>query len=205
MIHRVALTVALLVVPSFASAQSSNLADAPQIASETTLSNYSARIASGLARPKSAKASGVDSRYFLQPVGTRKEPILAGWASAILPGAGSFYAGNNRHGVIHAGVALASLVVMVAGTGACYTADCGGGMATVGYLGYLVNDVWSIFTAVSDANTFNAKGATPGGRVVGQLFLDPELHVVVASRASRATRVPSQGAELQVQVLSWKF
>lgn len=94
-----------------------------------------------------------------------KNAVVAGVLSWIVPGLGSFYAGNSRHGAIHLGLHVVFFGVMIAGIGSAFE-DCltstdptcgtgGAGTFYAGFVGTLVNGVWSIFTAVKDANTAN--------------------------------------------------
>jgi len=145
-----------------------------------------------------------------QQAAGRKEPVVAGLLSWIVPGVGSFYAGNNRHGAIHLGVGVGSLIAMVAGAAAAVeTVDIntgevsGGGLGllVVGYLVYVVNDVWSIFTAVFDANRHNT--GSSGGRVVGELYLAPEVRGVGSAMSSPETG--ASGSRLGLQVLKLRF
>lgn len=79
-----------------------------------------------------------------------KSPVAAGILSLLMPGVGSFYAGNSRHGFVHFGVAVGSMFVGMASCGQGKDAPCGG--ASVGaILINLVNWPWSIVTAVRDA------------------------------------------------------
>jgi len=145
-----------------------------------------------------------------QQAATRKEPALAGVLSFIIPGLGSFYAGNNRHGIIHLSVHVASFFVMIVGAAAAVdTVDpttgaiSGGGIGTfmVGWLALVVNDIWSIFTAINDANRFNGGGS--GGRVVGELYLAPEVRAVGSAQASPATGTSER--RVGMQLLKVKF
>jgi hypothetical protein len=82
-------------------------------------------------------------------------PVLAGGLSYLFPGVGSLYAGNSKHALVHAGVAVASFVAFAEASGA---KACSSACATVGLTGlftFAVNEVWSIVTAAKDANTFN--------------------------------------------------
>ena len=129
------------------------------------------------------QATAFESQQQVQEI---KSPALAGVLSWIIPGVGSYYAGHNGHGTIHLGIAIGSYIVMIAGATSAVddcssfdsTYDCGSGglgLAAAGWVMYLVNDVWSIFTAVGDAREFNKnaagnQGARPG-RVVGELVV----------------------------------
>ena len=92
-----------------------------------------------------------------------KEPIIAGVLSWLLPGLGSFYADNSKHGVRHLIIEGVGLVVFIAGAAMENDkAGSGDGLIIAGYTVFIVNGVWSIITAVQDANAFNnRKGAGP--------------------------------------------
>lgn len=88
----------------------------------------------------------------------RREPLGAGILSYFVPGMGSFYAGNTRHGVIHFGVVLASV-------GLILQAPVDESDANDGKIGWqsrallsanLLNWGWSIVSAVNDARANNA-------------------------------------------------
>jgi hypothetical protein len=101
---------------------------------------------------------------------TGKSPFLAGALSAIIPGVGSFYAGNNRHGFVHLLVFVGSVyLIAVNRSTKCTAAEmndpairvgCGDTEAYAALFTFglwAVNDIWSIFTAVSDANKTRAQ------------------------------------------------
>lgn len=79
-----------------------------------------------------------------------KSPLAAGLLSLFMPGVGSFYAGNSKHGFAHFGVALGSAFVAMASCGQGNDAPCGG-VADAAVLVNLVNWPWSIVNAVRDA------------------------------------------------------
>jgi hypothetical protein len=132
----------------------------------------------------------------------RKDPLTAGLLSWLLPGVGSLYAGNSRHGVRHLVIEAGALVVTVIGAAqAVESVDCSGYYCTtdsgswtlylIGLGGMVGNSVWSIFTAVGDANTHNravAPGARQPGRVVGSLYIDPQIRVLGSQAAGTGTR-----------------
>ena len=138
----------------------------------------------------------------------RKEPIVAGVLSWVVPGLGSFYAGHSKHGWTHLAVAGASLVIMVVGVSDCvgddFYSDCdtGLGFAAVGYLGYVVNAIWGIVSAVGDANAAN-RGASAPGRVVGELYLAPEVRAV--RTAAPVEGIPAVPQRTEVRLLTWRF
>lgn len=79
-----------------------------------------------------------------------KSPVAAGLLSALMPGVGSFYAGNSRHGFVHLGIALGAGAVSFMQCGLGNDAPCGG-ISNVATLVQLVNWPWSIVNAVRDA------------------------------------------------------
>src|SRR5262249_29146466 len=87
---------------------------------------------------------------------TERSALGAGLLSYLFPGAGSFYAGNDRHALVHAGIATASAAALAS----TFYDRCPGGRCSVstqvrgwgGLLVYGTNYVWSIVTAVRDAN-----------------------------------------------------
>ena len=107
------------------------------------------------------------SLWPLTPAG-EKSPAAAGALSLLIPGAGSYYAGNGLHGTIHLLTAVASLALLVGEAASCLPLIVYGslsaesdkcnetaGNVTAGV--YLVNWGWSIVTAVRDARSHNAK------------------------------------------------
>jgi hypothetical protein len=87
-----------------------------------------------------------------------KSPALAGVASYLLPGVGSWYAGNDQHARVHGAIALGlGLTGTAMGVGhdcydLCVPNTMLGGLVV---LGYLTNAIWSIVTAVQDAHSYN--------------------------------------------------
>jgi TM2 domain-containing membrane protein YozV len=114
----------------------------------------------------------------------KKDPVIAGALSFLIPGVGSFYAGNNGHGYLHLGIHIVTYVVTIGalvGTANCDTTNCvtnSASSAAIGYVVLLVNDVWSVFTAVGDAHVHNDGAA---GRA-GAGYFDPGV-VVLGSHA----------------------
>ena len=116
----------------------------------------------------SASGSPISSLTAPDPIvpraGSEKDPFVAGLLSWVIPGVGSFYAGNSRHGVTHLVAHLASYGLILGGAASCTTnysgaATCSSSSAAtvgIGFVALVVNDVWSIFTAVSDARATRA-------------------------------------------------
>ena len=88
--------------------------------------------------------------------------LVAGTASAFVPGLGSFYAGHARHGAIHLLVHVVAGTYVLAGSVSCISAwggetDCSDAALDVAAIGWLVNWGWSIVSAINDASAFNAR------------------------------------------------
>ncbi|MHB1096351.1 MAG: hypothetical protein ACYC3F_09255 [Gemmatimonadaceae bacterium] len=107
-----------------------------------------------LRAPASGSVSVVPERTGSAPLlpaeSGAKSPLAAGVLSLFMPGVGSFYAGNSKHGFVHFGIALGSMFVVMASCGQGNDAPCGG-VADAAVLVNLVNWPWSIVTAVRDA------------------------------------------------------
>jgi hypothetical protein len=91
-----------------------------------------------------------------------KNLVLAGFLSYALPGAGSFYAGNDTHGWTHLSIQLAAIATVLVAQSSCKRScpnEVGG--AVLGITVAAVNDIWSIFTAVGDARAANRQLASP--------------------------------------------
>jgi len=132
----------------------------------------------------------------------RREPLLAGLLSFwILPGLGSFYAGNGAHGVRHVAIEMGGSAAMVFGA-------LGGDWSLIyaGLGGIVVNRIWSCATAVNDATAHNrGSGAQRlGGRVVGGVFVDPEARVL-GSRVVGRDGVVRSVPRLGLRLLSLRF
>lgn len=147
-------------------------------------------------RPAPASGSIPDLRQEHASAG-HKSPLLAGVLSYLLPGTGSFYAGNSRHGVRHLAIAAGAMTLAVS-TGCGSDQGWGdfgcpnrgrGTLFLVGLAAYGVNAIWSIVTAVEDADAHNAPTG-PGpqtGRVVGSLYVDPQIRIL-GTRSGTATK-----------------
>ncbi len=79
-----------------------------------------------------------------------RSPVAAGLLSFLIPGAGSFYAGNSKRGFVHLSIALGAAFVGMASCGQGKDAPCGGA-SDVAMLVSLVNWPWSVVSAVRDA------------------------------------------------------
>jgi hypothetical protein len=89
------------------------------------------------------------------PVAGKKSPVAAGLLSLWIPGVGSFYAENRRHGWRHLAIHGASIGVMVA---SCNPGvDSCGAVGAVGLLAFVGNIIWAPVTAVFDAHAANRK------------------------------------------------
>jgi hypothetical protein len=104
-----------------------------------------------------------------------KNPIVAGVASYLFPGLGSLYAGNDRHAAIHLAVAGGSVAAIMGAMADvnCTTKHCSPATQVLAYGGlmtYGVNYVWSLVSAVRDANAHNAAVAAlrPGDSLAAE-------------------------------------
>ena len=103
-----------------------------------------------------------------------KSPALAGVASYLLPGVGSWYAGNDQHARTHGLIALGLGITGVALSAGrdccdmCVPPTLGG---TLVFVGYVTNDIWSAVTAVRDAHAYNDRLRTVSIDVVPALRL----------------------------------
>jgi hypothetical protein len=101
-----------------------------------------------------------------EPVLGERSGVLAGVLSAFVwPGVGSYYAGNSGHGTRHLLIGVGTAGMMLGGLLAacddglswCATDHAGYYVASAGAIGYLVNWVWSIFTATGDVSDYNRR------------------------------------------------
>ena len=97
---------------------------------------------------------------------SEKSPALAALLSWLaFPGVGSYYAGNSAHGTRHVVVGAVSLGGAIALLATCendgfcdFDHDAARLTVTIGLgVTYVVNSVWSIITAVNDAEDFNLR------------------------------------------------
>ena len=124
-----------------------------------------------------------------------KSPTLAGVASYLLPGVGSWYAGNDQHARTHGLIALGLGITGVALSAGrdCYDMCVPPTLlGTLVFVGYLTNGVWSVVTAVQDAHAYNDRLRTVNIDVVPALRL--------AAPSGDATR-----SRIEVQVLRATF
>jgi hypothetical protein len=114
-----------------------------------------------------------------------RSPLVAGVLSGVLPGVGSFYAGNSGHGIRHIVIWAGAGTVTMVGLAKFVALDSGSGSGVtlflVGFSALAINDVWAIVTAVGDANAHNAEEGRRAGRVVGSLYFDPQIRILGAS------------------------
>lgn len=87
-----------------------------------------------------------------------KDPMIAGVLSLILPGAGSFYAGNSPHGIRHLAIEVASYAVLFGACNPGSTVNGCGAALGLSYVALLGNTCWAIVTAVGDARKANSPG-----------------------------------------------
>lgn len=136
----------------------------------------------------------------------QKSAASAGILSFLIPGLGSFYAGAYGHGAIHLSIGVVSFLlygeaassrsseqsctIIGARVAYCTPKRTSGTEAQLGAtLGvYVINDAWSIFTAVRDAHAHNNEA---DGRIAGNFYIEP------------AARQLSRGTGLQLA--SWRF
>ncbi len=131
----------------------------------------------------------------------RKDPTLAGVLSFLIPGVGSFYAGNTTHGIVHLGIHVGSYALIVGEATSCaFDGSCtgSGGLVAAGYLVLLGNDVWSIFTAVNDAHAHNGDSGSTPGRVVGNLYATPAVTPL-------GVQLPGMTRSTGLQLFRWSF
>jgi len=101
-----------------------------------------------------------------------KSPTLAALLSWLVwPGVGSYYAGNSGHGTRHLAIGAVAvgvavpLLVTCDNDGFCDFDNDGARLSVVAGLGavYVANSIWSILTAISDAEDYNER--VQSGRV----------------------------------------
>jgi hypothetical protein len=94
----------------------------------------------------------------------KKSPATAVLLSAMFPGAGSLYAGNERHALIHGAIDVASVFAMGSMLADTCDPSCSTPRQAAGagaFVAALVNYVWSIRTAARDADAYNVAVALP--------------------------------------------
>ncbi len=133
-----------------------------------------------------------------------KSTWLAGILSFFLPyGTGSFYAGNNAHGIRHliiggvttvgAGVGLAA--ACIDGFSVCDEDDPGYAIAGIFALGYVVNWVWGTITAVNDVKAYN--------RALVALNIRPEVRMLEPIRVAMPGGTTGQRIGIEVGRLTF--
>lgn len=110
-----------------------------------------------------------------------KSPAVAGILSAVLPGAGSLYAGSTGHGIRHLvmipgiiGATWLGLEIANKDSGEAEAAEYAvlvGGAALL-----LANGIWSVFTAVDDAHDHNRAVR------LGRLRIEPGVRALAEGR-----------------------
>jgi hypothetical protein len=131
-----------------------------------------------------------------------KSPTLAALLSwFVWPGVGSYYAGNSGHGTRHVLIGVAAvgaavpLLITCDNDGFCdFDNDTARLSIAVG-LGavYLANSVWSVLTAISDAEDFNARLGSE------RMSLGPAVKVLPSP-------FPAQGAgSVGMQIATLRF
>jgi hypothetical protein len=130
-----------------------------------------------------------------------KSPTLAAILSWLVwPGVGSYYAGNSGHGTRHLAIGVAAagvaipLLVTCDNDGFCDFDNDTARLSVVAGLGavWVANSIWSIITAVNDAEDYNARLQT------ARVSLKPAVTPLAAT--------PGQGTgDLGVQLVGVRF
>ena len=118
-----------------------------------------------------------------------KSPTVAGVTSYLLPGVGSWYAGNDQHARTHGLIALGLGITGVALSAGrdCYDMCVPPTLlGTLVFVGYLTNGVWSVVTAVQDAHAYNDRLRTVSIDVV------PALRLAAPSGDAMRSRIEVQ-------------
>lgn len=144
-----------------------------------------------------------------------RSPALAGALSFLVPGVGSFYAGNVRHGVRHVVLAAGGLALMAAGFsesfGHCLfqSSSChshGDGLIGLGLAISVVNWGWSIVTGVRDAKARDrrsAPGRSASLRLLRGVYLAPAL--ALPARARWPSPGHSSGRAVGLRLIQLRF
>ena len=111
-----------------------------------------------------------------QSTGEKSVALAVALNALIFPGLGNFYAGNNGHGWRHVGLAVGGGVIFLVGAVEAveydFDNDDGGALLVVGALILAGNWVWSIVSAVKDAE---AAGRPPSSGGALPSMLRPRL------------------------------
>lgn len=102
-----------------------------------------------------------------------KDPALAGLLSAVIPGAGSFYAGENGHGGRHLIIAGLSGLTFASSIGECelvFGDRDGCAVAGISAAAFIANWVWGIFAGSADARRHNQYLVQKGLRFAPELL-----------------------------------
>ena len=136
------------------------------------------------------RGTGLNARafYILDSDANTKNPALAGVLSVVVPGLGSFYAGNTGHGIRH--LAAVPIIIGVTALGLKGAnkddgeAEAAELLVLAGGIGLLLaNSVWSVVTAVSDVNEYNRKLSI--GRLEFDLALRPLTNSMIGLEIAR--------------------
>ena len=130
-----------------------------------------------------------------------KSPVLAGVLSWILPGLGSYYAGNSGHGTRHLAIEGVALGVTIWGLAESVDDIISGETDVhpalwVGVGALVVNGIWSIVVAVNDANATNAGMAS---------LLRPGISPLLVSSPAVRDLAPQANHRVGLQVGSISF
>jgi hypothetical protein len=134
-----------------------------------------------------------------------KSPWVAGLLSYVFPGVGSYYAGNAGHGHRHLLITLGlvTLVLVPLSSDETHDEDSPSPLLTAWTLAFVGNWVWSIVTAVQDANASN-RAESGSIQLLEGVYLDPTVQVV-ASPASGLINEPGFDTRIALQLLRWRF
>jgi hypothetical protein len=107
--------------------------------------------------------TGTQARAQTRADTTNRSVFAAGLASAMLPGLGSWYAGDDHHAIVHGATATALLVTgrVMSNSRQC-DAPCNGERDTAAWLvfmAFVTNQVWATVVAVHDARAHNDHAA----------------------------------------------
>jgi hypothetical protein len=137
----------------------------------------------------------------LQERASRKEPVLGGLLSWILPGLGSYYAGNSGHGTRHLVIWAGSIAVIVIGVSQTedgFSTGSSDALILGGLAALVTNTVWAIITGVNDANAYNRQHNLAS-------IVQPELKVLSTVSGSALEFHRSNGPRVGLQLVKIGF
>ncbi len=127
-----------------------------------------------------------------------KNPALAGILSFFVPfGTGSFYAGNDGHGIRHlvfGGVTVIGTLAGIAvardgGFDLCNEND-GYAIAVIFAAGFLANQIWGTVAAIGDANAYNRQFRENALQFApGVMLVETSAQRLTSGKRARAQRV----------------